>query len=383
MNSYYTGITVLSVFGMVVMSCMVLINHTLSHANKRRFIIRFFLTMVGALFEWGAFSLTFTDCPVWLHTVVKTMELVVAPTIPLAIVSAISEKRRYVKIMVVIAAANTVIEVLSAFFGFVFYVDAANVYHHGPLYFIYIIFYMVQACGLFFVTIVAMRSYQGQKMPLLLLTILYMMTGLAMQMADSSIKVDYITITIALIFFYIIHEDIIRSSDSLTKMLNRHSYDTKISNISEATVIVNVDIDYFKQCNDSYGHLFGDEVLRVTSAVIRASLPAGGLCYRTGGDEFCVMIPGCSTDPDGYLVKLHEAMADRRATMPSLPFISTGYACFHPGKESVLDALERADTMMYKYKGLRKKLLKEGITPTYPELQEILRRNPLGNIENN
>ncbi|MBO4279996.1 MAG: GGDEF domain-containing protein [Spirochaetales bacterium] len=381
MNSYYTGITVLSVFGMVVMSFMVLINHTLSHLNKRRFIISFVLTMVGALFEWGAYSLSFTDSPVWLHTFVKTMELIVAPTIPLAIVSAISDKRRYVKIMVGIATANTVIEVLSAFFGFVFYVDAANVYHHGPLYFLYITFYMVQAFGLFFVTIVAMRSYQGRKMPILILAILYMMTGLAMQMIDSSIRVDYITITIALMFFYIVHEDIIRSSDSLTKMLNRHSYDTKISNLAENTLIINIDIDYFKQCNDSYGHLFGDEVLKVTSEVIRASLPAGGLGYRTGGDEFCVMIAGCGTDPEEYLVSLHEAMAQRRTTMPSLPFISTGYACFRPGEESVFDALERADTMMYKYKGLRKKLLKEGITPTFPELQEILRNTPLNTVK--
>ena len=374
---FYTGVMVLSVFGLVVMSFIVSINHTLSHANKKLFIASYILTMTGALFEWGAYCLRATNAPVWLHVFVKTVELVVAPAIPLAIVPGIYNNRRLMRAMIAITAVNAVIEIVSAFTGFVFYVDAANVYHHGQFYFLYISMYMLETAGLFFAAIMALRIYQGKKAPILILVLLYMVMGIAMQLVDSTIRVDYITITIVLMFFYIVHEDIIRSSDSLTRMLNRHSYDTKLSNISDSTLIVNIDIDYFKQCNDSYGHLFGDEVLRVTSSVIRATLPSHGFCYRTGGDEFCVMVEDPSLDPDTYLEALHEHMACRRATLPSLPFISTGYAMFDPAKESVFDAIERADTMMYKFKGLRKKLLQEGKEPTYPELQEILRNTPL------
>ena len=311
----------------------------------------------------------------------KTVELVVAPAIPLAIVPGIYNNRRLMRAMIAITAVNAVIEIASAFTGFVFYVDAANVYHHGQFYFLYISMYMLESAGLFFAAIMALRIYQGKKAPILILVLLYMLTGIAMQLVDSTIRVDYITITIVLMFFYIVHEDIIRSSDSLTRMLNRHSYDTKLSNISDSTLIVNIDIDYFKQCNDSYGHLFGDEVLRVTSSVIMATLPSHGLCYRTGGDEFCVMVEDPALNPDTYLEALHESMAGRRATMPSLPFISTGYASFDPANESVFDAIERADTMMYKFKGLRKKLLSEGKEPTYPELQEILRNTPLSHVK--
>ncbi len=67
--------------------------------------------------------------------------------------------------------------------------------------------------------------------------------------------------------------------------------------------------------------------------------------------------------------------------MPSLPFISTAYAIFEPAKESIFDAIERADNMMYKFKGLRKKLLAEGKEPTYPELLEILRNTPLVDVD--
>ena len=378
---YYTGVMILSVFGLFVMSIVVMINHTLSRTNKKLFIASYILTMAGALFEWGAYSLSATSAPIWLHTFVKTMELVIAPAIPLAVVPAIYHNRRLMKAMVAIALVNAAIEIVSAFTGFVFYVDAANSYHHGQFYFLYIAMYILETAGLLFATIMALRIYQGKNSLILLLVFLYMVTGIAMQLIDSTVRVDYITITIVLMFFYIVHEDIIRSSDSLTKMMNRHSYDTKLNNISDRSLIVNIDIDFFKQCNDSYGHLFGDEVLRITASIIRATLPKQGLCYRTGGDEFCVVIEDPSINPDSYLEHLHESMLAKRAIMPSLPFISTGYAIFEPAKESIFDAIERADNMMYKFKGLRKKLLAEGKEPTYPELLEILRNTPLIDVD--
>jgi len=52
------------------------------------------------------------------------------------------------------------------------------------------------------------------------------------------------------------------------------------------------DIDNFKDINDSYGHIFGDEVLRKVTETVKASLSNGDLLYRYGGDEFCVLLPG-------------------------------------------------------------------------------------------
>lgn len=65
-------------------------------------------------------------------------------------------------------------------------------------------------------------------------------------------------------------------------------------------------------------------------------------------------------------------MEKGRQDMPRLPFISTGFAIFYPEKESLIDAIEAADSMMYKYKNLRKKLWKEGRELPYHEIQEIL-----------
>ena len=96
------------------------------------------------------------------------------------------------------------------------------------------------------------------------------------------------------------------------------------------------------------------------------------MIYRTGGDEFCVIIKGEVGNCEHLLERLHSNMEKARQDMPRLPFISTGFSIFYPGKESLIDAIEAADAMMYKYKELRKKLWEEGKSLSYHEIQEIL-----------
>ena len=380
MSNYYTGVMVLTLFGMLVMAFMVSENPMLSCADKKRHIYSYIIVMAGAFLEWGAVFLQVHSSFVTLHVIVKTMELIIAPAIPIAILPAITDSKKLLRAMQSVAISNAVIEFLSAIFGFVFYVDALNVYHHGRFYFLYVSAYMIEILLLIIGAVGVIRKYQSRGGWLISLMFTYLVVGIAMQVIDSSIRVDYITVAIVLMFLFINQEDVIRSSDSLTKMLNRHCYDSIVSNITSGTLIVNIDIDYFKQCNDTYGHLFGDEILKEIAGVIRACIGRNGLCFRTGGDEFCVLIEGQnSLDPERLLENLHQKMADRRLKVEKLPFISTGYAVFVPVHESFQEAVERADVMMYKFKNLRKKLLKEGKDASYSEIQHILNSTPIGN----
>ena len=378
MSNYYTGVMILTVLGMIVMTFIVDENPTLSKEKKKRFIFSYLVVIAGAVLEWLAVLLQTHSSSVFFHLLVKTLELAIAPIIPVAILPAISEDRRLLRIMAGIAAANALIEFLSAKLGFVFYVDAANVYHHGKLYFIYISAYMLEIVCLIIGTVSIIRRHQSRGAWLIALMFSYLVMGIAMQVIDSSIRVDYITIMVVLIFLYIEHEDVIRSSDSLTKILNRHCYDSIISHITTGALVVNIDIDYFKHCNDTYGHLFGDEMLKEIADVIHTCVGKNGMCFRTGGDEFCILIDGKnSVDPERLLESLHQKMAEKREKEERLPFISTGYAVFVPVNESFQDAVERADMMMYKFKNLRKKLLGEGKDASYAEIQRILKTTPL------
>ena len=87
--------------------------------------------------------------------------------------------------------------------------------------------------------------------------------------------------------------------DSLTKIANRRAYDEKLaSEISTAQrsetslSLLMIDIDYFKEYNDHYGHQKGDDALSTVAALIRDTLPRKtDFIARYGGEEFVVILP--------------------------------------------------------------------------------------------
>jgi len=92
------------------------------------------------------------------------------------------------------------------------------------------------------------------------------------------------------------HQEVIEliTQDSLTKLANRHSFMTDMRqkmNRKQSVVLLFIDLDDFKQVNDSYGHLIGDEVLIETARRIRSfSQMHDGKAYRFAGDEFLIVI---------------------------------------------------------------------------------------------
>ncbi len=88
-------------------------------------------------------------------------------------------------------------------------------------------------------------------------------------------------------------------TDELTGLYNRRFFDRVLPTSIEharATMkplsLVYVDLDGFKQLNDSRGHACGDTVLRIVGSVIRASVRGGDYPCRIGGDEFALILPG-------------------------------------------------------------------------------------------
>lgn len=77
--------------------------------------------------------------------------------------------------------------------------------------------------------------------------------------------------------------------DGLTGLRNRRALDEDVLDIVGKTMSVfMIDIDYFKEINDTYGHTAGDRVLKEAARRIKALFP-DNRCYRYGGDEFLVM----------------------------------------------------------------------------------------------
>ena len=111
--------------------------------------------------------------------------------------------------------------------------------------------------------------------------------------------------------------------DSLTATYNRRYLDECLATMLDRPLdpavstlglsVALVDIDHFKQVNDTYGHLLGDRVLQRLVGVLGTDLPAGAFCARFGGEEFALVLPGQSYDE---AVTRCEAARDRVARHP-------------------------------------------------------------------
>jgi diguanylate cyclase (GGDEF)-like protein len=107
--------------------------------------------------------------------------------------------------------------------------------------------------------------------------------------------------------------------DPLTGMLNRKALVQRVDELAQQSQITRQpiglivgDIDHFKQINDSHGHAAGDAVLADVAQRLRSTLRAFDLFYRTGGEEFLVLLPGADLEHAAELAEaLRAAVADR------------------------------------------------------------------------
>jgi len=85
-----------------------------------------------------------------------------------------------------------------------------------------------------------------------------------------------------------------------------HQYQKRKSD-SEPISCLMMDLDFFKKVNDTFGHPFGDEVLRVFAHVIKKTIRPGDIAARYGGEEFVCILPNCNK---GEAIKVAERVRE-------------------------------------------------------------------------
>lgn len=151
-------------------------------------------------------------------------------------------------------------------------------------------------------------------------------------------------------------------TDALTGLSTRLKLNEDIAELwprlerKTATASVMIcDLDYFKQYNDSCGHLAGDEVLRRVATSLDAVRRSGDQLYRLGGEEFLVLLHNCGpVDAAARAEDYRKAVERLEIPHPASPLgkvtISVGVAPMGPSTTTLQGWLNAADEAMYKAK---------------------------------
>ncbi len=143
----------------------------------------------------------------------------------------------------------------------------------------------------------------------------------------------------------------LKYQDFLTKLLNRFSFEDKISEWiarGDAFTLCVIDLDYLKHINDTYGHRFGDEVIIFVADTLKKVCPQEAIVGRVGGDEYVFAVIGL--DKNCVSVMLDQILAELKA-YDKLPLgCSIGICEFPTHGENYPELFKKADAALYKSK---------------------------------
>ncbi|MDD3395548.1 MAG: GGDEF domain-containing protein [Anaerotignum sp.] len=257
---------------------------------------------------------------------------------------------------------NMVIIFLNFKYNIYYFIDENNVYSRGPF---FITSFLIVSPYFILPFYYCLRIYQTAESILekndcatIMKTYFLPVIGIVFQYFFYGLTLIWACVVLSLLIIFINFQNKRISTDPLTQLNNRYQFDIYLQNIRRGMTkgklysILFIDVDKFKEVNDTYGHVFGDKILiEVASILRRACEETDAMIGRYGGDEFYVF---CKTAvKEEIMERIHQAVVEFNATDSAGVglSLSIGSSDFH-GEESFSKegVVERADREMYKNK---------------------------------
>lgn len=147
--------------------------------------------------------------------------------------------------------------------------------------------------------------------------------------------------------------------DYLTQLSNVRQFDEKINHVVDKSgrqvTLMLIDIDFFKNINDTYGHDAGDAILKQLAFILKESTTDGSEAFRNGGEEFSLVLLDCSVDEGNYFAEhIRKETEEHHFLIPSGQTVKITISIGVSGSHDEVTTSERlfksADEALYKAK---------------------------------
>jgi len=247
--------------------------------------------------------------------------------------------------------------ITSPFTNLIFSVSDDNVYHREPGFLVlYAMIYFYLIYGLLIIFVKQKKSNKYLLLPAFSFMI-PIFIGTIVQFLFYGLSTVCICTAIGLIGIYISAQSESAYIDRLSSVFNRRYFDEYMTGIrdsrTENIIGIMIDMDGFKEINDTYGHLAGDESIKTIGTVLREQVGKDGFVSRYGGDEF-IIITKCDSKENAYNIantihKEIERINSLNLNAYTLDF-SYGISELMPNEKNYDDFIHRLDLSMYEMK---------------------------------
>lgn len=371
MMNYHTSIIIIILLALTVLSILISENNRMFRTKKRIFITTNILIALAAIVEYIGVGISGNESiPQGVIVAVKAAVYTLTPMTGGVLIMLMQEHNKNNRYLFGAFILNAVIQIISAFHGWMVVVDEHNYYAHGPLYPVYMIFYL----SIILIFMIKMfdygKSFKKQNRGSLYATIILVCVGIGLQeLTGWNCRVAYLAATFVATFLYIHYSEFYQlrldeklteqqiklSNDPLTGVLSRFAYHDAINACKNCPpddmAVFLIDINGLKAVNDSMGHEAGDELIVGAAECIEASIGRRGQTFRIGGDEFVVFASMTKKQAEAALLELEHETGKWSGTKVDKVSVSVGYALAKEHKELTVEELvKEADKGMYEQK---------------------------------
>ena len=258
--------------------------------------------------------------------------------------------------------------VINLFTGFMYTIDQNNVYHRGGWYFVSFIFQYVSFVHAIFRALrikskVSNSPLKRDRMRRAVIGfgMVVLMFGVLQAVTQGKIALHCLGLTAGVLIMFIRFLENQITQDRLTDINNRYALDTYLNDRIKAyesgtqngkkLFFLLMDVNGFKEINDRYGHLEGDNALRVLADTLRDIVLNNKrklFVARYGGDEFAVVLEGRDENSvEGFVKQLAAVLEVRNAQLPYNITLCVGYSAYQGEKQTIDEWIGEADTNLY------------------------------------
>lgn len=354
MRTFYFAVSCVAVAALLLLDQIVKKSDTATISNKNFFRLAIWMVVIVTLAETATLYLEGAEAALRIpHLVANILGFSLSPLIPLAVGCAIDHhQKKALCLLAIPAVVNFLAAAGSAFWPLIFFVNAQNDYGRGPFFGVYVLAYTFSLCYLLIQTLSVIERYQNNNRSIPIMLFSFVAIGCMGQVLCPQLHISWLCISFAIVLYYMYCCDLLHQIDGLTGLLNRRIYEFNLSKLNPRKTdlaVIMFDIDDFKSINDRYGHPYGDHCLMIVSMCIKKAFFKLGLCFRVGGDEFCVLV----LKPNRKAVEkacenFQEELDKVRREEERLPAVSVGWTLAQ--NEPVADVIAQADQKMYEHK---------------------------------